>query len=103
MHGEKASHKTAAPGESRRLVQQQKKQEYIERVPENTLRVMSRRLEPEQRNVEHVRDPRDRMPIRFIGRSERPSQSGRRQSPLDVKIGSHIGGIVIVDEIVVQN
>lgn len=63
--------------------------------------VLGTRIEAEERGVQLMRDPGERMPIRGISRSERPNEIGPAQARRDVGIVDHILVIVVIDEGVV--
>ena len=92
----------AAPHESGRLRQQKEQQHHVDGVPEDALGVMSSGPQSEQLHVQHVRKPRQRMPIGFRGRSESPRHAAVGQALLDVEVRGDIRGIVVVDESILQ-
>ena len=92
---QRGNHK-AAPREAGRPLQQQEKNYDIDCMQQDVGVVMSRRVETEYLNVERMRHPGERMPIRqFVG----------RQCPLDGvpgQTGAHmrvVGDVSIVVEI----
>ena len=53
----------------------------------------------EDLNVEHMRKPRQRMPIAHVPGGKRPGNSVARQPLLNMKIVADVAGIVVIDEI----
>ena len=70
---------------------------------EKIRRMMSRWFHPEHRDVCHVREPCDRMPVARVTRGERPLEAFRRESLLNHFIRRHIIVIIIVDELILQH
>src|SRR5713101_9377376 len=56
-----------------------------------------------QLHVDHVRDPRQRMPIRLIHVRKGPLNAGPRQTAENVRIVRDVAGIVVIDERVSAN
>jgi len=102
VDGKQPRNERAAPDESSSLRQQQKQQHHIEGMPEDALSVMSRRAQPERLHIQHVRQPRQRMPIGFRSCSESPRHATRGQPLLNVPIRGDVVGIVVVDESILQ-
>ena len=64
--------------------------------------LMSARAEAEELAVEHVREPRDRMPIARLRGGECPPNAVPVQPSLHHRVVRYQAGIVVVDEIVVS-
>ena len=60
--------------------------------------MVAHRIQPEELDVRHVREPRQRMPIARRRRLKCPDDAGRRQSALDVCVGGDVGRIIIIDK-----
>ena len=92
----------ASPHEPCRFRQQKEQQHHVDGVPEDALGVVTGGPHSKQLHVQHVRKPRQRMPIGFRRRSESPCQAGFGQALLDVEVRGDIGGIVVGDESILQ-
>jgi hypothetical protein len=99
MKREKGSHEGASPPGPRHPLQDEKEQDRIDPVKEDIDEMVGTRAWPEELAVEHVREPRQRMPIRHGSRRESPSNSLPRQAVLNDDVVPDIMGIIIVDEI----
>jgi hypothetical protein len=64
----------------------------------NPREMMPRRIQAKQLVVERVGDPAQRMPIRLLGRSERPSDRIAAQARAHVRVLSHVTSVIVVDE-----
>ena len=61
---------------------------------------MPSRVEPEDLDIEHVREARHRKPVRRLRRREGPPDASGRYAPAHVSVGGNVIGIVKIDEIV---
>ena len=68
-------------------------------VQQHVDQVMPAGVEAEQLDVQHVRKPGQRKPVRRLGGRERPLHAGRRHALAHVRIGGNVIGIVKIDEI----
>src|ERR1035437_4105739 len=64
----------------------------------HVLIVMARRIQPEHIDVERVRDPGQRMPVRGIPVGKRPQRGAQRQAVLDVRVLGYVLGVIEVRE-----
>ena len=64
---------------------------------------MSSRIQPEDLHIEHVRDPRQRMPIVRVERRERPLNIARRKAGGDAIVLRHVRRIVEIRELVTRD
>ena len=76
MNGEERRHECGRPRRARQPPQGQKQKDGAERVKEDAGQQMHPRVHPPQTDVEHVREPRQRI----------PADLGRGQSPGDVAV-----------------
>jgi hypothetical protein len=56
------------------------------------------RVEAEHLAIEGVREPRNRMPVRYVVRGEGPLNRAPRDAVLDMRICSYVLAVVKVDE-----
>lgn len=61
---------------------------------------MASRIQREQLAIQHVRDPRERMPIRGMSVSKGPNDPLHFEAREDVRVLIHIFFVVVIDEVV---
>ena len=66
---------------------------------QQTCQMVPRRLEVEPLAIQHVRHPRQRMPIAGIKGLERPGHAGPRQPPLDMRVARDVQLVVVKQEL----
>ena len=98
MNGEERGDDRAAPKRVRPSPQQKKKKQRVRDVPRDIHQMMFAGVEPEEAHVDHVRDPRQRMPVE-IERRHRPTNTVERETRLHVRVFSDVDGIVEVEEL----
>src|ERR1035441_7659466 len=82
MKGKERSHQGAAPKRARQALKQSEEQEGVGGVKEQAGDVMAEGLQPVKLAVQHVRQPRQRMPIRSVSARESPPHALPPQSRL---------------------
>src|SRR5262249_699022 len=70
----------------------------VERVERDVHRVVSARLEAEELDVDHVTDPRERMPVRLVVPGQRPANVLESEPGRHVRIALDVRGVVEADE-----
>ena len=58
------------------------------------------RIEAKHRRVEQMRHPRQRVPVRRLTRCDRPTHRFKTQARPHLRVGRHIIGVVVINEIV---
>src|SRR5436309_10870754 len=64
--------------------------------------MMPRRIETEDLAVEHVRHPRQRMPVRGVARDEGPEHVRGRETAPHVKVLRDVLAVVVIDEVAAE-
>ena len=98
MKGEEGRHECASPASPRQGLQDEKQQCRIEQVKEEIDEVMKAGVKAEKADIEHVGEPRQRVPVRRGECREGPPDSLPRESLPDDGIVRHVERIVIIDE-----
>ena len=98
MKREQRRHEQARPQPLRGPHQQQKKQGHIHHMQQDAGEMVARGIQAEQRTIEGMRHPGERMPVRLFGRSQRPGESVRRQTLPDVRIVDDVTVVIVVRE-----
>ena len=75
----------------------------VGRVQQGGRRVVPPGVEPEQRHVRQVRQPRDRQPVGKVRRGERPAHAVERQPPHHDRVVRDVLRVVVVEEVVEQD
>ena len=96
VNGENRRHESARAGPARHANENEEEQCGIERMQDQVRRMMAGRVRPVALNIQHVRQPRQRVPIRRVKRGEGPANAGRRDALLNVGIMSDVH--VVVEE-----
>ena len=65
--------------------------------------VLRATVEPEDLDVEHIRNPGERKPVRGVAGCEGPLEAVEGQAVADVRVLGDVDGIVEVDELEVVN
>ncbi len=81
MDPEQGGDNGASGDRPRQARKDQQEQPGVQRMQQDVHRVMAPRVEPEQRHVEHVREPRQGMPADEVECRERPAGVGEGQPP----------------------
>jgi len=93
----------ARPEGSRHAVEGEQEDHRARDMDHGARRVMAPRAQAEELGVEHVRDPRQRMPVRRRARAEGPTQAVDRESRADVVVVGDVDRVVQADEARVQD
>ena len=99
----KSAATAALPGGARGAPQQEKDEEHVGAVEEKAREVVPRRRHPEEADVRHVGHPRERMPVRGLGRGDRPGGVAGGQSGADVRVADDVLLVVVADEAVAEH
>ena len=78
--------------------QHEEEQGDVEYVEEDVLGVMRLGVEGEELHIDHVGDPRERMPVRRVDAGEGPADVVQREAVGDRGIDLDVGDVVEVDE-----
>ena len=103
MNRKQRRHPEAAQPSSGQIPEDHEEQQGVENVQNQTRRVVTRRVQSEERHVGHVRQPRQRMPVRFVPRREGPLHPGPRQAVADDRVRIHVGVVVEDDELALEH
>src|SRR5580765_3707696 len=99
MRGKERRDDTAPPERAGGEAQPEEQQDGIEGVERRTDQQMRSGVSAEEHDIELVRKPRYRMPIRGVNAREVPTDAGRSQSAQNVGIVRDVEGIVVIDEL----
>ncbi len=94
MHREQRGHQRASARRSGHAPQHAEKQDDVQRVQDQADEMVRPGVHPEQPHVHHVRQPRQRMPVRRVSGGEGPGHRGPRQPGGHVRIVGDIDRIV---------
>src|SRR6202011_2596596 len=103
MERKQGGNHQAAPAESGCALQQQKEEDSVGRVEQDTDVVVAGRFQAEKLTVESMGEPGQRMPVRLIISGESPLDGRPRQALPHMKVTRDIAEVVIVDERVVNH
>jgi hypothetical protein len=103
MKGKEKSHGCTLPQGLRHPVQDQEEQQCICQMEEQADQVMTRRVHPEDLDIQLMGKPCQRVPVAGMGRGESPGQIACREAPSHVGVLGDVLFIVEVDEIVAGN
>ncbi len=95
VHRKQCGNKRAAPECSRERAEPEEKQDRVARVKQQVGQVMTRRTQSVKLAIQHVREPRQRVPIRAMNVSEGPLQPRPSQSRRNLRIA---GDVIVVIE-----
>ena len=98
MQRKERGHQGAAPERARQALEQPEQQQAVDDVQQQTRDVVAAGPEPVNLAVQHVRQPRQRMPIAGVHTRERPLDASQRQASLDARVAADIVRVVKVDE-----
>jgi len=98
MQAEQCGDEKARPERPGHPREHDKDEQRVGRVQQDARRVMAGGSEPEEADVELVRDPGQRMPVRGIERRQRPANVLQRQAGVDVAVVDDIVEVVEVGE-----
>src|SRR5947209_8118302 len=102
VYSKQCRHECTAPHRVTYLMQQPKEQQSISDVQNDIGHVVWSGIQAVHLDIEHVRKPRKRVPVRRMARREGPPDAIPRQSRSDVRILRYVFGIVIVQKIVIS-
>src|SRR5438046_3004829 len=102
MDSEECGDKRARPEGTRRAPQKNEKQDRIGGVQQDIDEDVPAGVETEELDVDHMRDPGERMPVRRVHRGGGPGDVRDRQSAVDVIVLDHVVGIIEADEWVME-
>src|SRR5580658_7432769 len=91
-------HEGAPPKETRHSPQNQKKQDGRRRMEQDTGKMMSAGFQSIQLAIQHMRNPRHRMPVIGVKMSKGPDNPMNGQSLLDNGILIHVIIVIKIDE-----
>ena len=90
MPREQRRDRRARPRSARHTQQREKQQHGIRRVQQDVNEMLWAGTRAEQLPVEHVREPRERMPVRGVAAAERPGDAGRRDAAGQMRVVNHV-------------
>ena len=98
MQGKEGSHQRAAPEGTGHSVEEQKEENRIREVEAEAGEMMAGWLQTVELGIQHVGEPRQRMPVGSVAGAESPREPLERQPRLDLEVFSDVVGIVKVHE-----
>jgi hypothetical protein len=99
MQRKKRSDQCARPSGSSGAKKKPKQQQRVCRMNYGVNNQMAACVHAEELAVDHMRDPRERMPVCRVERGERPSESRERNTAIDHWIFADVRGVVERDEL----
>ena len=103
MPGKQRGDERAGPQRPGQLEQQQQQQHGIRRVKQDIDTMLCPGVQSEQLAIQHVRKPRDRMPVAGVSGGESPLDAGPRQAVLDDAIIRDVILVVVNDKAIVRH
>ena len=103
MEGEQAGNHKAGPHQAGGCLQNEKYQNRIGGVEQQTYVMMSSGVQSKELTIEGMRNPRQGMPVSLLEGGKRPTDGVPGKSTLNVGIFRNVGRIVKEDEAVVGN
>ena len=103
MQRKQRCYRQTRPGQSGRILQQQKQQHHIRRMQQKIDVMVPRGIKPKNLAIERMRQPRHRMPVSRMKRGERPLQRLPVQAALHLRILQNVNGVVKIGELIARN
>ncbi len=100
---EQGRDKRAGPQAACHPLQRQEEKERARRVDPDAREMMPAGIHPVELDVEHVGDPRQRMPVRRISACQRPEEGVGSDPVTDMGIVGHIVRVVVGEELMAPN
>jgi hypothetical protein len=100
MNGEDSCHEGALPYGFRHTVKNEEEQKRICNMKEKIDYVVTRRPQPEQLTVQHMRDPSQGMPVACIEGCESPDNVPRSETGLYMTVSRYVFVVIKIDKIV---
>jgi len=97
MPREQRRDRRAPPRPARHTQQREKQQHGIRRVQQDVNEMLRAGTRAEQLPVEHVREPRERMPVRGVAAAERPRDAGRHDAAGQMRVVNHVLVVVVIN------
>ncbi len=101
--GKERRHQRAPPARTAQAFQKLKEKNGVGEMEEQIGQVVASGVEEEQRTIQHVGHPGDRMPVAGVGARQGPAHSFPSQSVLHHRIVCHVKMVVVVDELMVSD
>src|SRR5208283_819196 len=79
-------------------IEKQKKENHVAGVKKDAREMMTGSVAAEHRDIRHMREPSEGMPVCFGSGCERPAHVGKGQASQDVGILGDVGRVVVIDE-----
>ncbi len=102
MHGEDRGDESAAPKHSEHSPEDEEKRDRGPNVQEEIDKMRAARIDAEELAIEHVRNPRERLPTGEVSVSKSPDDSSRREPAVEMRISYDVGGPIEIDELVAK-
>src|SRR6516225_6079119 len=99
----KSCNQRAPPGRARNAAQRNKQQHGIRSVKEKVYQVWSKRPGAEELHIEHVRKPRERVPIAGIKAAESPDDVGPREPGQHMGVFEHVLAVIVDNKAVMRD
>src|SRR5436190_20867028 len=102
MPSEKGGDDSAAPKRTGHEFEREKKQQSVSGVQQHIRQVMRARFHPEELHVQHMRQPRERMPVAGVAAGKGPLHILPAQTILNLRVGRDVGRVVEMNELRVK-
>src|SRR4051812_9981584 len=103
MKREERRHHRTAPARASHAAQEPEKDQNIRNVEERVDEEMAAGIESENLTVDHVRQPRKRVPVTGVEGGERPDDSPPAQAGRDHRVVANVKVIIEIDELVPED
>ena len=100
VDGEERRDERAPPGGAGHGGEDQEQERRVRRVQRRVDEVVRARVEPEELDVEHMREPGDRVPVGHLQRRERPADPSPGQATPHHGVVGHVPVVVEEEEVV---
>jgi len=98
VQSKQRGHQRAAPDGAGQALPQAEQQEGVGQVQQHAREVMAPRLQPIKLAIEHVRKPRQRMPVAGMETLARPREVFQGQPGLNPRVAADVVRVVVIDE-----
>jgi hypothetical protein len=103
MQGEQCHNKRALPERPGHSIENKKQQQRARRVKHHVCQMVRPGVHAEKLHVQHVRKPRQGMPVAGVSRGKGPNYVSTRQTTSYVRVLADVVGIVIAHKVVAEH